>query len=105
MQQPISIQFSPQVPIASLVFKVYCVIFGLLQTSLIVYCGVVGLMQICYRQMIGFFKRTTTTFNKKHYHRINRWHCVCENNSRLFQLNNMRHNMQVIMMGKFTWTR
>lgn len=104
MQQPILIQFPSQVPIALFVFKVYCVIIILLQALFTIYCGVVGSMQVCYRQMNGFSKRSTTTFNKKHYHRINRWHCVCENNSRLFQLNNMRQNMQVIMMGKLTWT-
>lgn len=69
----------------------------------IICSGVIGLMQIYYRQMIKLFKRlaTTTKTTQKHFHRnINRWHCVCNKSCNIL-FNNMRNNMQVIMMGKF----
>lgn len=100
MQQSISYQLPTEVPIALSVI-IYCLLKSFME---VIYCGVVGLMQFFYYQMIGSFKRitTTTTTIQKHFHRcINRWHCVCNKNINLGNLINMRNNMHVIMMGKF----
>lgn len=125
-------KISSKIPVgvSSIVYSVSCVqnIIVVAAAAVVVVLIVDSMQAIycCYQQihmlqyqMIGQLKRcdlkgftrfTTTTTTQKHLHRCNRWHCDNNNcNYRhllsalgQFSLNNMRVNMPVMMMGKFS---